>query len=231
MNITNACLSQAIYPKNEYTLEGGVTVCDRTNGIGKVIFSLAATEKYKASAYEIFINGKKLILPTCSNPTSEAKLLFVGSLKITFKPKKEFIKICEVDEFNKTVYYVDPSISIDGVAYDAYSYMPLEISMEEAALKIQNIKTDFPNFIGDIAVYNRHGVAVFGWDKNVNNYALCWANPSEEKVQMRECFCERYRDGGTSTAKSKDGKANFRYLFGKGHYLNAETATTISLTK
>lgn len=215
----------------DYGLEGGAVVCDKTNGIGKVIFEDGCISEKNKSTYQVFINDKKIIRPTCSNPSSKECIIFRNSLKFSFKWKDGFIKITEKDAQSKTIFYVDPKKDVDGIAYDAYSYIPKEISLEDAKQKIQNIKADFPDFTGDIAIYNRHGVAVFGWDKNIKNYALYWANPYEEKVKpMTTSECQRFRDGGTSFAKSTDGNVNFRYSHGKGSFLNAEAAVRIDLT-
>lgn len=215
---------------NTYHLEGRVTICDKTNGVAQAVFSAKWTDHYQQSAYKVLINGKKLIFPICSTPSSGPGFIFVGSRKITFKKEDEFIKITEVDAKNKTVCYVDPRKDVEGKAYDVYSHKPMEISVEDAEKKIQNLKINFPHFKGDMVIYNRHGVAVFGWDKNDEKYALYWASPSEENVHPIKCSsCDRYRDGGSSIAKSKDGNVNFRYIFGKGCYLNAEPAIRIVL--
>ncbi len=232
MQVTTTGLINSALPINEYTLEGGVTIRDKTNGIGKAIFSSELTNLYRRPTYKILINNKQLISPTCSNPSSNLYLIFAGSLKITFKHKNELIKITEVDAKSKTILYVDPKKDVKGTAYDAYFHMPMEISLENAIQKIQNIKTDFTNFKGEVAIYNRHGVAVFGWDNQIQNYALYWANPSEEKVKKIECFsCTRLQDRETYSAKSLDGNVNFRYLHGHPPYLNAELAVEIPLTE
>lgn len=219
-------------PANIYTLEGGATVCDKTKGIGKAVFSQILTEKKKKSTYQVLINGKKLVFPA-----SEIGLVFVRSQKITIERENEFIKITEEDaKATTTILYVDPRKDLDGVGYDAYSYMPREVSREEAMQKIQNIKTDFPDFKGYRAAYNRHGVGIFGWEKTQSGYAFYWASPSEEKVHMVECppfiGCSYHRDGGSCLAKSKDGNVNFQYKVDSDkHYLNGELATPISLTE
>jgi len=216
---------------NEYNLEGGVVIRDKTNGIGKAIFSSELTEKHKTSVYQVFINNKKLVYPTCSDPGSSMNILFGGSLNITFKQKGEFIKITEKDESSKSVFYVDFNKPINKIAYAAYTYIPKEITEEDAMQKVESLRRDFPNFEGEIAIYNRHGVAVFGCDGN--NYALYWAGPHQDKITKIECsICARYRDGGTSIAKSKDESVHFQYFFDDfSYYLNAETAKHISLAK
>ncbi len=214
----------------EYTLDNGVVICDRVNGIAKVVFSQLWTDKYKRPSYLVSINGKMLTRPTISTPSENARVIFCGSIKFTFAQKNEFIEITEVDETSQPVMYIDPRNAVNGIAYDAYSYIPTAITEEEARKKLEKMNTDYPDFKSDITVYNRHGVAVFGYDSKKQDYALCWANPHEEKVKIMECFeCGRLRDGGTSFAKSTDQTVNFRYNITNGmSYLNAEIATKIS---
>ncbi len=209
---------------NEYKLEGGLTVRDKTHGIACVRFSEEQTRRQQCAAYEIFINGKKIIFPTCSEP-SASRVFFNGSLKITLKVKDDgLVKISEVDATGKTAYYVNTKSCVNGIAYDTYSYIPKELNLEEASLKITNLPSTFKP---DQAIYNRHGVAMFGWEDN--RYALYWASPHEPQVKKMEADCTRYRDGGTSFAKSNDGAVNFQYLLGGNSFLNAELATRIPL--
>lgn|GEM_PF-6501978 len=214
----------------EYFLEGGVKIRDKTQGMGKAILSAELTDRHQTPVYHVLIHGKKLIFPTCPYPSSGESVAFMGSRKITFKQENGLIKIKEeVDESFKRVLYVNPKKVVDKVAYDAYSYPPMKISLESAMRKIQYINTDFPNFKEHLAAYNCHGVAVFGWDKDTQNYALYWANPHEEKVKKMECsVCESYPNDGSSLAKSKDGSVNFRYLDDTYcFYLNSKMAKAI----
>lgn len=210
---------------NEYRLEGGATVRDKTNGMARAIFSAELTSRYQKSAYEIFINNKQLIAPSRTD-----HLICAGCASITFKLKDLFIKITEVevDEKSKSVLYVDSRKCINGAGYVAYSYIPKELTLEEAYKKIQNL-SEFSDFKPDIAVYNSHGVAVFGWE-NHQGYALYWSRPDEENVKKIQAQCSRYSDGGSSIAKSNDGAVNFCFSFGVGYSLNAEPATKIFLT-
>lgn len=214
---------------NEYSLKGGVTIRDKTNGIAKAIFSEELAKLYQKPAYQIFINNKKIIFPTFSNPLTDPDLTFTSSLRITFKLQDAFIKIIEVDETSKNVFYVDPRKAVfQDSAYDVYTYIPKELTFHEASKKIQNL-SEFKKFKPDMAAYNRHGVVVFGCEDG-QGYTIYWANPHEEKVKKIEnATCMRYRDGGTSVAKSNDGTVHFRYLINKGFYLNAELATRILL--
>lgn len=223
-----AAVSTSAPQYREYRLEGGVTVRDKTNGVATAFFLINLTAKDRPPAYRVYVHHKKLIFPICSDPSSNPGLSFRGSKQILFEPKGPFIEITEIDDRGPTVLYVDPRRR-DVAYYDVYPYVPRELALEEAARKIPN-RSEFGDFQPDMAAYNRHGVAVFGCEQN-KGYALYWANPYEGTVKKMETIqCERYRDGGTSIAKSKDGFVNFRYLSGKGFYLNAEPATKIELT-
>ena len=50
-------------PTLEYSLEGGVSVRDKTNGIAKIVYSKELTEKRGRPIYDIFINNR----PSVSN--------------------------------------------------------------------------------------------------------------------------------------------------------------------
>lgn len=214
---------------NEYKLDGGATVRDKTNGVARVSFCEDLTKELGQSAYRLLINDKKLIYPIYSRP-SDGELIFVGSKKITIKATDTLFKISEVDSSSRNVFYVDTTNDVKGVAYDTYNYIPKDITEEEAKLKFRHLKEEYPDFKADIVAYNRHGVGVFGFEDS-KGYVLYWANPSEEKVQPIECAeAVRYRDGGTSIAKSNDGFVNFRYLAQDGNcYINAELATRIGI--
>lgn len=209
---------------NEYQLKGEVTIRDKTNGMAKVIFSEELTKQYKKSAFEVFINNKKLIFPAFSNPSSAPRIFFTDSLTITLKLKDGFVKISEVDEKSaKTVFYVNTERCVGDIAYDTYTYIPKEVTLEEASMKMQNLSD--VKFEPIMAIYNRHGVAVFGIENE--KYALYWANPHEEKVKKMEMEpCERTRNGSTIFAKSRDGAVDFRHTFA-GDDLNGEKATVI----
>lgn len=229
MQVPAINLSSATQMK-EYKLKGGVTIHDKTEGIAKAVFSPELSLKSREPAYEIFIYKKKLALPIWSCPLLDRNVVFTGSKSIAFKQKDAFIKFIEVDsEGRRTVLYVDPKKPIEGKAYYVYSYFPREMELGEAIQKVKDLETNFPDFKSDIAIYNRHGVAVFGWNVKDQTLALYWASPCQKKLEKIPCSTfEQKRDGGTSIAKSEDGCVHFRYLFGKGQYLNGESATRIT---
>lgn len=224
MQITGLNLRNSCTQINEYKFEGGVTILDKTNDIAKVVFLS------NEPTYGILINDKNLIVPTSNLETNIINLIFFNSIKITFEKENDFIKITEMDVDSETEFYVDLRKPIVKKFYFAYFYMPIEISLENAKLKIQDLKSDFPNFEGDMAAYNRHGVAVFGWDKIDKSYALYWARPHQEKVERIKCFfCDRYSDGGTSIGRAENDDVDFRYIFkDRQYYLNRELATKIT---
>lgn len=211
----------------EYKInEGKLTVFDKTKGVATVVFSgdtIGNTPNYPT--YKVFVNKAKLVWWMCSNPKDDVGLTFRKSLSFTLSFENGWVKIEEQDPLSKGVFYVDPNNSIQGIAYGAYDYLPKEISKEEAMKKIENLGWDYPSFDPYVMLYNRHGVALFGWDERDERYTLCWANPSEDKVKKMETSqCSRYRDGGTSIAQSKEGSVDFRYLYGQESYLNGELA-------
>lgn len=205
--------------------ENKIKLRDTTKGIGTVIL-LKANDG--TLAYRPCVNKKKLVFPTYQTPDSGIGLVFKDSLGIRFEKRDNFIKIIELNKNEQLVnYYVDHTKPVQK-AHDVYTYLPKEISEDEAKEKVKDIKTDFPQFRSDLTLYNRHGVAVFGWDETAQKYALCWANPYEEKVRMIECSqCERKRDGGSSFAKSKDEQLYFGYEYNGKLCLNSEPATQL----
>jgi len=225
-------------PVNEYGLEGGLTVRDKTDGIAKVSLDREMTETHSKPVYRLTIHNKKLILPIASHP-SDGEFLLANSRKITIKALESLFKISEVDAKGKNVFYVDTSNDVEGVAYDTYNYIPEEITEEEARKKFAHLLKENPNFAPDRAAYNRHGVCLFGINYSETDfavdYAFYWANPSEERVRKITCSeITRYRDGGTSIAKGagSDSFINFRYLVdGKRYFINGEPANAIKMGK
>lgn len=221
----NAQLS-TVAPKNftETVLEGGAIFQDKTNGIAQAVF---LPEESKRSLYKLTINDKHLIFPN-SDPSREF-VIFRGSQTITFAKKSDLIKLIEVDETTKSVFFIDPRTPVKDIAYLLCSYKPKETSLEEATDKIQLLKSEFPNFKIHIATYNRHGVAAFGYEAG-KGYSFYWANPQEEKLKKIDAECCKYRDGGSSTAKSRNNTINFSYFVDKGvPCLNKEPANAIDL--
>jgi hypothetical protein len=206
-------------PTHKYQLEGGIRIRDKTEGIAQPVFSEALTKHFNAPTYEILINKKKLLRSCCNPPVS---LSFTKSFKMSFKPQDKFIKITSIDnEKGKAVLYVDQPKCAPH-AY-AYPYLPKALTLEEATLKIPLSLEEFKPSIG---LYNEHGVAIFGTDGT--GYALYWANPYEEKVKKIDIDLGTLRRGGGSTfAKSKDGRVNFHYELGRYVYLNGQVARKI----
>jgi hypothetical protein len=228
--------------ENIYNLKDGpgLIVTDKLNGIAQVQFK-GFTEDSHRPKYEILLNGKKLIFPT----SSESPLYgfhgfsLVGSQKITFERIDSFIKITEVDEKCTSEFYIDDSKTVNEQAYDVYVYLPKSLTLDEAVKKISNLASQSPTFNPEYAVFNRHGVAVTGWDKEA--YALYWANPHEAYVKKiacsQICYPGQNRDGGGAFAKADNGSINFRRNLELldirtteiSFYLNAEKATEIDL--
>jgi len=214
----------------KFSQEGGALVADRTGGKAKAVYLEKKSLKQGKPVYRIQINDKFLIFPVASKPKQDPFLL-MGSRQITFLEVNGFIEVREIDRNGQHIYYVDPEKDVQGIAYDAYNYLPKEMSEEEAREKIGLVHWRSPDFEAELAAYNRHGTAVFGFDEKAEDYKLFYAQPDEEEVQEVPCdIIERYRDGGTSIAKSENGFVNFRYNASNGSfYLNAEPAELIKL--
>lgn len=213
---------------------------NKTDQIAQVFISTELNFQPQKPVYEIRINGKNLIYPTYSDLASGKRIVFIGSTKITLEwnslaKEDKLIEMTEEDETTKTVLYVDVSKVIEKIAYHAYTYLPRKMKLEEAVKKIQHIAVDSPYLNGKIKFYNRHGVGVFGWDKKVNQFALYWASPAEEKKDEKSkrfeyLFCIHVQDCKESKfiATSQFGSVNFTYLVEKGLYLlNQEPVTRI----
>jgi hypothetical protein len=217
---------------NSTLYENGVEICDGTNGSVQI-------KETKNNQYEITINNKILIFPT-NTKASDGTVFFSNSKKITFtqeinNDEVTLIKITEIDSEDTNIFYVDPNNTpLDDIAYDLYNYKPEKIKMESAIEKIIKLVKENKVFKADILMYNRHGIAAFGWDTNEKKYALYYGNPQCEKLEKTECSdnIHRFRDGGTSTAKSDNGFVNFHYQFAyenQTYYLNGEVAENILL--
>lgn len=231
MSITRTSLehlTQTTEKYQEFQINGKLTLIDNTiSGVGKALFSPEKTEEYKVWTHAVFINDKYLIFPTSADC-----IFFKGSTKIQIEEKKEYFIVTEWVENNKKVLYVDSKKVINKVAYIAYSYMPMIVSHDMALKKTLNLPKDYPNFKIQIAVYNRHGVALFGIDTKKSDFALCWASPSDKNVQMIECSqCERVMGGETAIAKAKDGKVSFNFLNEIDHSLNGDPSIIININK
>lgn len=86
-------------------------------------------------------------------------------------------------------------------------------------------------------LYNRHGVAAFGEEKD-GSYSLYWANPQEKelkKVDCSECKLDNANEtidncNGTMSAKAAGATVDFQYNWVKViQTLNGERASEIDL--
>lgn len=229
--------------ERSYPLEGGVTIVDRTNGVASAFFERHGDQ----ICYFPKINGRVLVRPTVSQPENGPNYCLVNSLRITMEYVGLLIKITEEDArtHELTTVYVDPQKPSSKTTYDAYDHMPQEINEQNARSKLADLTTRFPNLQYPMAIYNRHGVAVFGYESHKNDpvsrNVLYWASPQDNLVRLMNCSeCSRMRDGGTSIAKSTDGRLpDGRYLEGNVNFrgypqynkyaLNGEPATRIQI--
>ncbi len=220
-------------PFVEIKHEGGLTVRDKTNGVAQVRFAKEKLKPGGRAPYIVSIQDRKLTYPTISNPANpfeSCDLVFHGSKIMTFKLKKEgtILKITEEDEKSKTKLYVNIKDQVKGIAHDVYTYLPKEISFEEASKRITLLKSEFPNLDMIGGAYNRHGVIVYGYDKG---YVLYWANPYQEKLKMMACSqADRLEKG--FKFKSTSREVYFRYFdVEKCSYINEEKAQMIDFKK
>lgn len=109
----------------------------------------------------------------------------------------------------------------------------MELTLESATKKIENLAKDFPQFKPYSAVYNRHGVAVFGQEEGSLNYSFFRASPKQEHVLKMDCYnCELDRDGGSKRARTRNGQVTFSESWeDQVHFLNCEPANPITLPK
>lgn len=245
--------------KVTHLLEGGVTISDRTNGIATATFSKEHSKK-NHPVYSVSIQNKKLISPTFLNVAKE-QFYFSNSIKIQLKKENGFIRIKERDTQAILTLYVDPDKPVENMAYVVYPYMPQEVKLTQANQKILKLKAQAPHFKGYVALYNRHGIGVFGLENEKGRYgeeyALYYARPNEQTLQKIKCsVCERGdRNKEKFFADSEDGYISFlhlgvytplgdgRYAFvtlgdsyfpfikGKNNYLNREPAHCIFLER
>lgn len=201
----------------------GVKICDLTGGIVK-----AEENENQLNHYLITVNGKKLIFPTNSN-AYEANFNFRNSETITFEKDVDsnLIKITEIDAKATTNIYVDLNNKpVNGIAYDAYNYMPKEIKKELAINKMIKLVEDNKDFELEVVIYNRHGIGALGWDNSKEYLVFYYSDPQSHGMQPRACKIDRSRVG--VHVKSTDGYVNFRCSENK-YYLNAEVAQPIPI--
>lgn len=205
------------------------TVRDKTLGIVTAAFDPDKTIKFKVATFHVLVNNRKLVFPVSDDVASDINdCVFCGSERFTFKHHGKFIKITERDQNGKSILYVDPERPINKIAYKAYSYIPQELNFDEAKRKIEGFYTEFPRIKVLAAVYNRHGVALFGFDLDAKKYIFYWANPQDEKVAQIECSsCFVTREDGTYVVKSADLRVGLSGNFNKGFILNEEWAHAI----
>jgi hypothetical protein len=207
-------------------LEKGATVCDKTNGVATVKFNPELSTKKKQSIYIVNVNKKKLIQPAGD---IKSCYIFFNSVQFKLKIKEDFIKITERDDKAKTVCYVNPNKCIEGKAFHVFKYLPKQLSAEEA-LQIAHTLSNFPNLNITKAVYNSHGLVVYGNDEK-SKHRVLWANPKEKILKKVEIGSwESIRNDGSFTAKSKNRELLFQYnLDTKRYTINSEEAAILDL--
>jgi hypothetical protein len=217
--------------RGEYQIVGGLTIDDKAHGVANAIFDRALSMQRNAPTYKVEIRGKKLISPaTPALSTLSRSLIFTGAEKLAFNLKgKGFVEIIATKGNNQTVSYVNTYNCIADTAYYVYSYLPKQLTSDEAYSKLLHRPLS-THFKPEIAVYNCHGVAVFGWDKEV--LALYWANPHEDAIRrVQVIMCEH--SPVAWSAASSNGSVHFLSQFENNSYscsyLNGEIATRIQL--
>ena len=175
-------------PKLRRYLVGELTVEDKTDNQFALV---AKTDQYNNRdyySYKVYIQNKYLIFPT-SRDTSEAKFFIEAhSFLLRVERIDRIFKLTNNIGIFERVYYVDPEFQVDGRAYDVYSYIPKQLSLQDIFPKVYNFKVSFPDLSPTHAFYNRHGVFVFGKHFKTTlgqqNYFLCWASPDDERIKF-----------------------------------------------
>lgn len=208
---------------NEYSLRDGLLVKDKADGI-------ASVNKISQNTYALTVNGKKLLLPTCSDVNNE-EVAFSDSKKFTFIREDNFLVIKETDRDGKNTYFVDVTLAVHDIAYDLFSYKPSPMTKTIALEKIA--ATPLEGMQPLLQVYNRHGVAVFG--QKSEQYQLYWG-PSNEKqlknIPLQEAIFLR---NGEVTAKGTNCMVYLKsrcknFVSGEKNYsLNNEEAFLLPL--
>ena len=97
-------------PLKEYTLMGGVTVQDKTDGLAKVIFSEFHSQICQMPTYKITIDDKPLVYYPYFYSYKMHELLFSNSIKITLEKIEDLIHITEEDPTGTSEVYVNSEI-------------------------------------------------------------------------------------------------------------------------
>jgi len=163
----------------------------------KIAFKHLGVDQENRDNWEVRINDKR---PLFSKGNS---LWYRGSRKFVVRPSSVFVfyglpvlEIEETDEKKTGKSFFDMSgqspvvinkklieIAKENAKSKIAHFKKVDIAKEYAKSKIAHFKKEHPNVEPDIAVYNRHGVGVFGYDKTSSKSVFYWASPSEEKVK------------------------------------------------
>lgn len=217
-----------------YLNDKAVKVVDRTNDRAKALFREDLTGKNHVTTCEIKINDNALITATTTKFEGKATFFLLNSKKISLKKENDetnkFIRIKHIDQAGKKrIFYADYKSSLDGGAYNVYPYKPEVLPEADVKTKLLLAIDDNPKIGFTLMAHNRHGIALFGYEKEANEYVLYWASPEDKQLKKIKCeTINRWNDGGTSLAKSQDGFVNFSYYTdSEEYYLNSERATPI----
>ncbi|NGX55613.1 MAG: hypothetical protein KR126chlam2_01251 [Chlamydiae bacterium] len=213
MSAASSTIPSSTLPK--YYKIKDISVSDFTNLKAIVCFDQHNGEE---STMFVLVNAKKLIYPisTCDPNDAEPYKYFSlssGVRQITTRFIDDTTVTIEVQNGESSfTLYVDTQRIIGGKNksfHEVCNYQPQNLKKKGALAKIADLEKDFPHFHPYFGAYNRHGVALLGWDKSAEQLALCWASPAEDYVHMLEYSkIKRPEDStgeGEYLAKSKDG--------------------------
>jgi hypothetical protein len=197
-------------------------IVDHINGAAKISFADEYSSEIGKHCYEVTVLGKRLNYPTCTD-VSEYQLCFIAPQKIQFDIKNTFYKITVIDETGlENTLYIDPLMVINQIAYYAFSYIPKVITSSETLKKIRTFQSHYPDIHFAIFLFNRHGLAFIGVNKE-NISALYWANPSEKEINEIDCSTLTIDQEGNCLAKSSYKDLCFVFKKSIG-FLNSEEA-------
>lgn len=175
-----------------YSMEGGLVVHDKTEGVVRVIFEDFSTFRAK---YHLFIGDVKIVSSAMHERyfnkiemATVKTLSLKGKQTLTFQNEGELIHI----KGAKTPIYVDLSAPIrsysldpqekgEVLAYKCTNYRPRDINALEAAQILARFQERLSLFQIKVTLYNRHGVALLG-----KGNSFYWANPDQDQLFRRD---------------------------------------------
>lgn len=144
--------------------------------------------KKDAEHFTISVNKKEVSLYGGCEVMPPTEVTVHMATQVQFKAKEGFLKITLKDgntQDTKTRWWLDPEWTDPECPNDVYvwNYKPRLLPIEEIKAKCRQFKIDFPDFNTGVAFYNRHGIVAWGYNKGVDEYAIFYASPLDEKMR------------------------------------------------